>query len=101
MKIHGQTIDLTGMTVATKPVNKNQVFERAEDKNVAGVIVYLKAADSKLYYNLDGTTYSNEVPSTDLKNLFLKGAMVDNGTGIYKAIGYDTTNGITWAIPSN
>lgn len=99
MKNHGQIVDLTGMTVAEKPVNKDQIFDDAVDKNVAGVIVYLKAADSKLYYNLDGTTYSNEVPSTDLKNLFFKGAMVDNGTGIYKAVGYDETNGITWAIP--
>lgn len=99
MKNHDLDIDLTGMIVADKPVDKQQVYERAEDKNVAGVIVYLKAADSKLYYNLDGTTYSNEVPSTDLKNLFFKGAVVDNGTGIYKAVGYDETNGITWAIP--
>lgn len=75
-------------------------FKRAEDKNVALRLVYLKAADSKLYYDFDGTTYKNEVPSKDLKNLFVQGVAVDNGTGIYAATGYDETNGITWAIPS-
>lgn len=78
-----------------------KIFNRAEDKNVATRIVYLKAADSKLYYSFDGTsTYTDEVPATDLENLFYKGVCVDNGTGIYAAIGYDSTNGITWAIPA-
>ncbi len=78
----------------------SKVYQDAVDKNVAVRIIYLKAADSKLYYDFDGTTYSNEVPATELKNLFMKGVVVDNGTGIYVATGYDTTNGITWAIPS-
>ena len=75
-------------------------FKRAEDKNVALRLVYLKAADSKLYYDFDGTTYKNEVPATAMKNLFVQGVAVDNGTGIYIATGYDETNGITFAIPS-
>lgn len=78
-----------------------RIFNRAEDKNVALRIVYLKAADSKLYYDFDGTTYKNEVPATDFENLFFKGVAVDNGTGIYIATGYDETNGITFAIPSS
>ena len=74
------------------------VFNRAEDKNVSVRIVYLKAADSKLYYEPE---YVNEVPATALKNLFLKGVVVDNGSGIFAAKSYDETNGISWTIPSN
>lgn len=78
----------------------DKVFHRAEDKNVAVRIVYYKSADSKIYYELDGTTYKNEVPAEDMKNLFFKGVVADNGTGLYAAVGYDETNGITFAFPS-
>lgn len=71
-----------------------RIYNRAEDKNVATRVVYLKTSDSKLYYD---SAYTEAVAATDMPNLFLKGVVLyDNGA--YKAAtSYDSTNGITFA----
>ena len=74
----------------------NKIFNRAEDKNVATRVVYLNSTDSKLYYTSDFQE-NTEVPAEDMKNLFLKGVVCDNGTAILSAVKYDATNGITFA----
>ena len=70
------------------------VYNRAEDKNVSVRIVYLNSEDNKLYFEPE---FENEVPEADLKNLFLKGVVMDNGEGIFAAQSFDETNGITFA----
>ena len=75
----------------------DKIFQRAEDKFVATRIIYLNSEDSKFYYD---SNFENEVDAADMQNLFLKGVICDDGIGLYAAMGYDETNGITFAIPS-
>ena len=76
----------------------DRIYNDACDKNVAAIIVYLNAEDEKLYYDAEFTE-AMEVPEADLKNLFIKGALVDNGDGLFAATGYTEDDGIIWAIP--
>lgn len=71
-----------------------KIYQRAEDKYVATRVVYLNSTDSKLYYDSEFTT---EVEADEMKNLFLKGVVCDNGTAILAAIGYSDADGITFA----
>ena len=58
------------------------IFARAWQKNLKGVVLYLKAADGILYYTKVSTTYSNPVSKAELIDLFQKGlVVVDTGSG--------------------
>ena len=75
-----------------------KIYQRAEDKNVAVRVVYANPSDSKLYFEPE---FETEVPAEEMKNLFLKGVVCDNGSGIFAAVSYDETNGITFANTSD
>ena len=84
--------ETNGIVVASKGVAKDKVFDKAEDKNVARVKVYLNSTDSKLYYD---AAYTNEVDTDDLENLFMKGVVCVSEEGIAAAV-YYSGSGIVW-----
>ena len=88
--------ETNGIVVADSPVKKDREFNRAEDKNVAAIVVYLNSTDNKLYYNYDGSEYSNEVPEDDFSNLFIKDAILNDGNSLKRAIAFSGTDGIIW-----
>ena len=97
--------NVTGMTVPSRPQTRDRLWLDAEDKNQKGVIVYYKAADSKLYYQYDGTTYSGEVPTTDYERLFVGGVIKYTGSAYVMPIKYTPASGddaaaILWADDS-
>jgi hypothetical protein len=73
-----------------------RIYQDACDKNVAAVVVYLNSEDSKLYYDADFTA-EMEVPAEDLKNLFVKGVLCDDGTNLLAAQSYSEEGGIVFA----
>lgn len=52
-----------------------KIFDDARDKNVANFVVYGKAADSKLYYDLTVDT-PVQVKQADIEDAFNKGRLI-------------------------
>lgn len=73
----------------------NRIFNDAKDKNVAVVVVYEDSGD--LYYDSDKT---QEVPTEDMFDLFVKGVIAFDGTSYKAAIGYSEDSGIIFATIS-
>ena len=57
----------------------DRIFQDAQDKNVAARVIYTN--DSKFYYD---SAFENEIPATDMLNLFFQGVVLKSGT-TYKA----------------
>lgn len=70
---------------------KERIWNDAEDKNVAAVIVYIN--DGSLFYDAAHTV---EVEDEDLKNLFFKGAVANDDGVFKKAVAYSESDGIVW-----
>lgn len=51
----------------------DRIYNRAEDKNCANIIVYVKASDTKAYIDKACTT---PYKSSELKNAFMKGCII-------------------------
>lgn len=60
---------------------KKRVYNDAEDKNVAAVVIFTN--DSKYYYDAD---FEDEIPAEDMLNLFFKGVMLKSGTTYTAAV---------------
>ncbi len=56
----------------------DKFYDRYEDKNVAAVVVY--ANDSKAYAD---SAHETQLKTSELKNLFIKGMVIDLGSGAY------------------
>lgn len=60
-------------------------YANSEQKFLNAIVVYLKAADSIVYYDKVSTTYTNPVPADEMKELFEKGMLVvDTGTSLVR-----------------
>ena len=60
--------------------DSNKIFDQAKDKNVAALIIYAKStADNKAYVDAN---YTIQFKTSDLKDAFLKRALVCVGAGI-------------------
>ena len=58
----------------------NKIFDQAKDKNVAALIIYAKStSDNKAYVDAN---YKIQFKTSDLKDAFLKRALVCAGAGI-------------------
>lgn len=55
----------------------DRIYNRAEDKNSANIIVYGKASDTKAYYDEACTM---QCTTSELKNAFMKGCIVAIGS---------------------
>ena len=58
----------------------NRIYNRAEDKNCANIIVYGKASDTKAYSDKACT---KQYTTSELKNAFMKGCVVVIGDDMY------------------
>ena len=60
--------------------DSNKIFDQAKDKNVAALIIYAKStADNKAYVDAN---YTIRFKTSDLKDAFLKRALILIGAGI-------------------
>ena len=62
-------------------MTKKRFYDDACDKNVAAVVVYVNG--SSYYYD---AAFKEEVPATDMLNLFIKGVVFKSGDTYLKAI---------------
>ena len=58
----------------------DRIYNRAEDKNCANIIVYAKAGDTKAYSDESCT---KQCTSSELKNAFIKGCVIAMGSENY------------------
>lgn len=63
----------------------NKVYERYEDLHVRKTYIYVKEGDVYAYADPDKTV---KIASDDLRNLFLKGAVILDGTTEYSPTSY-------------
>jgi hypothetical protein len=63
----------------------SKVYERYEDLHVRKTYIYVKADDVYVYADLDKTV---KIASDDLRNLFLKGVVILDGTTEYLPTSY-------------
>lgn len=61
----------------------DRIYNRAEDKNSANIIVYGKASDTKAYSDKACT---KQYTTSELKNAFMKGCVVVIGDDMYYPI---------------
>lgn len=79
----------------------NKTYEQAKDLHVRAVTVYGKAADKKLYWNLSGSTYSEQVKQAELEDLFGKGLLIINdGTNKLVPVSITANKAVTLAVTS-
>jgi hypothetical protein len=69
----------------------DNVYERSEDLHVRGTYVYVKAGD--VYAYADSAT-TVKIDAVALKNLFLKGAIVNAAGVLFKPTGLKVTAGV-------
>jgi len=71
----------------------DKIYQDAKDKNVAAVIIYKKAAQTKAYADADCTV---QLTTAELKDAFIKGAVIKlEGTdGFVKPIKYSESGSI-------
>lgn len=71
----------------------DRIYNRAEDKNCANIIVYSKAGDTKAYSDKECTV---QYKTSELKNAFKKGCIIiTNEFAMLTPVGFaiqDTTN---------
>lgn len=68
------------ITVDNGTTSNNKIFDQAKDKNVAALIIYAKSTDDNKAY-VDAN-YKIQFKTSDLKDAFLKRALVCIGAGI-------------------
>lgn len=69
-----------------------KIFQRAEDKNVAAVVIYKKSGETYAYVD---AAYTTKFTTSALKNAFLKGAVIMLGTDSYAApIGFGVSSSV-------
>ena len=72
--------------------NMDKIFDQAKDKNVAALIIYAKStADNKAYVD---SKCKIQFKTSDLKDAFLKRALVCVGTDYFVPISYTESENI-------
>lgn len=69
----------------------DKIFDQAKDKNVAAIVIYGKGSDGKAYADANGTT---QLKTSDLKDAFLKRAVIQIGTEYFIPVTFSITGGI-------
>lgn len=69
----------------------NKIFEHYNDLHVRGTYVYAKANDVYVYSDSDKTV---KIDAAKLKDLFLKGVIIDLSGKLYKPTGLAVNNGV-------
>ncbi len=68
-----------------------KIFENAADKHVRGTYIYKKNGDTKAYAD---AAFTVQLTTSELTDIFLKGAVVDVAGVLYKPTGLKLASGI-------
>ena len=68
-----------------------RIYDRAEDKNVAAIVIYGKGSDGKAYVDADGTI---QFKTSELKNAFLKRAVVQIGADYFIPVAFSVSSNV-------
>lgn len=69
----------------------NKIYDRYEDLHVRNTYIYVKSADVYAYAD---SAKKVKIEAATLKNLFLKGAIIVDGTLEYAPISFDISEGV-------
>ena len=69
----------------------DKIFDQAKDKNVSAIVIYGKGSDGKAYADANGTT---QLKTSELKDAFLKRAVIQIGTEYFIPVTFSITSGI-------
>lgn len=69
----------------------DKIFQQAKDKNIANTVLYVKTSDAYAYLD---NTYETKVDAGTMKDMFLKGVVIVNGTHTYMPTDFDLTSGV-------
>lgn len=69
----------------------DKVFEHADDLHVRAVYIYKKASDTAAYVD---STFAVKFKTSELKNAFLKGAVINDSGKLYKLVAYAEAEGV-------
>ena len=69
----------------------DNIYEQGKDLHVRGTYVYVKSGDAYAYSNSGKTA---KISAIELKDLFLKGAVVSDGDNMYKPVGLTVSDGV-------
>ena len=72
-----------------------RIYDRAEDKNVAAIVIYGKGSDGKAYVDADGTI---QFKTSELKNAFLKRAVVQIGADYFIPVAFSVSSNVGTVI---
>lgn len=77
----------------------NNIYEQAKDLHVRKAEVYGSPSDHKLYHELTGTTYSEEVKKSESKDLFNKGILtIITPYGVMTPVGFRASDGVIFTL---
>lgn len=68
-----------------------KIFENACDKHVRGTYIYKKTSDTKAYAD---AAFTVQLTTSELTDIFLKGAVIDVAGVLYKPTGLKIATGI-------
>ncbi len=71
----------------------DKIYQQAKDKNVAAVVVYGKSGESSPAAYVDAA-YTIKFKTSELKDAFLKGAVVQIGADLFMPISFTVTSDI-------
>lgn len=69
----------------------SKIYENAVDKHVRGTYIYKKSGETKAYADAAFTT---QLTTSELTDIFLKGAVIDVSGVLYKPVSLKTASGI-------
>lgn len=78
----------------------DRVFEQAKDLHVRAVYIYKKASDTAAYVD---EKYTVKFKTSELKDAFLKGAVINASGVLSKPIGYSEASNVgsvTYIVPN-
>lgn len=78
----------------------DKIFEHANDLHVRGTYIYKKASDTAAYVD---AAYTVKFKTSELKNAFLKGAVINASGVLSKPIGYSEASNVgsvTYIVPN-
>lgn len=78
----------------------DRIFEHANDLHVRAIYIYKKASDTKAYVDSACTI---QFKTSELKNAFLKGAVINASGVLSKPIGYSEASNVgtvTYIVPN-
>lgn len=79
----------------------DKVFEHANDLHVRAIYIYKKASDTAAYADAG---YTVKFKTSELKNAFLKGAVINASGVLSKPIGYSEASNVgsvTYIVPNS